>query len=73
MFLKWFPVTPGGTLVTWLPADTAEEAWAKLLEDAKHMPYKGKQGFKDRGYSVVQRDAFLATTAPIHHKFGGLK
>ena len=57
----WFPVTPGGTVVTWLGADTEAQAWDKLLEDAAHMPYKGKEAFKARGYSMRQLPASMAT------------
>ena len=61
---QWVPVTPGGTVCTWLAADTKKEAIANLLEEAKHMPYDGwdkpgKYGFKARGYEIwqVQEDA----------------
>jgi hypothetical protein len=67
---KHYPVTPGGTIVTWLASDTADEAWAKLLADASHMPYKTKAEFKLRGYSVKQMDAALATDKPpMNYKF----
>ncbi len=46
------PVTPAGTLCTWLSASTPEQAWANLLVDAAHMPYCGNEGFKQRGYTV---------------------
>lgn len=50
---NWFiPVTPGGTVVFELKAENEKKAWNKLLKDAAHMPYKGVQGFKDRGYKV---------------------
>ena len=52
--MKFAPVTPGGTLCDWLEADTEKEAWEKLLKDAAHMPYKSKQGFKERGYTVIK-------------------
>ena len=48
----YYPVTPAGTLCDWLQAKTEKEAWDLLLEDAKHMPYKGKEGFRKRGYTV---------------------
>lgn len=47
------PVTPGGTVLFELEADTEDKAWSNLLEDAAHMPYKGKKGFIERGYEVV--------------------
>jgi hypothetical protein len=52
MTKKYIPVTPAGTLCDWLASKTEDEAWAKLLKDAVHMPYKGIDGFKKRGYMV---------------------
>lgn len=46
------PVTPGGTVCDWLEADTEEQAWENLLKEASHMPYKTKENFKLRGYTV---------------------
>lgn len=65
----WFPVTPGGTVVTWLPADTESGAWARLLEDAAHMPYKGREGFEARGYHVMYLPAKMATAPPANYGF----
>ena len=48
------PITPGGTACVWLKSKTEAEAWAKLLKDAAHMPYKGIEGFKARGYTVEE-------------------
>lgn len=48
----YIPVTPGGTVLDWLASDTEEAAWAALLKDAAHMPYRGKEGFQRRGYTV---------------------
>ena len=50
----FIPETPGGTLCDWLASNTEDEAWEKLLEDASHMPYDGKQGFIERGYKVEE-------------------
>ena len=50
--MTYIPVTPGGTVCIWLESDTEDEAWEKLMKDASHMPYKNKDGFIDRGYSV---------------------
>jgi hypothetical protein len=50
--------------VTWLPGETKDEAWSKLLHDAAHMPYKGKHEFMHRGYSVRQLPASRVTTRP---------
>lgn len=46
------PVTPAGTYVMHLQSDTEEEAIAKLLKDAAHMPYNGWKEFQDRGYTI---------------------
>lgn len=48
----WIPETPAGSMLAHLEADTEDQAWLNLLEDAKHMPYDGIQGFKERGYKV---------------------
>jgi hypothetical protein len=48
------PVTPGGTVITWLASKTREEAIAKLLEDAKHMPYGSWEAFAERGYTIEE-------------------
>lgn len=48
------PCTPAGTPCTWLASDTEDEAWAALLKDAAHMPYSGKDGFIERGYTVEE-------------------
>jgi len=50
----WIPETPAGSLLSHLEADTEDQAWANLLEDASHMPYDGKEGFKQRGYKVEE-------------------
>jgi hypothetical protein len=52
--MSFMPITPGGTVCTWLESDTEDEAWEKLLVDASHMPYDGKQGFIERGYEVCE-------------------
>lgn len=50
--ITYMPVTPGGTVCDWLEADTEEQAWENLLKEASHMPYKTKENFKLRGYTV---------------------
>ena len=52
--MSWVPVTPGGSILMHLESNTKEEAWKKLLIDAAHMPYDGKQGFINRGYTVKE-------------------
>lgn len=54
--MSFVPCTPAGTPCTWLASNTEQEAWEKLLKDAAHMPYRGKKGFQDRGYTVVEMD-----------------
>ena len=50
----WVPITPGGTVCVWLAKPTEQEAINALLHEASHMPYDGWEGFKERGYEVVQ-------------------
>jgi hypothetical protein len=50
----YVPCTPAGTPLIELAAATEEAAWARLLQDAAHMPYKGKEGFQQRGYTVEE-------------------
>lgn len=50
--IYYYPVTPAGTLLTDLGATTEEQAWENLLSQAAHMPYKGIDGFKLRGYTI---------------------
>lgn len=52
----YYPITPGGTICTWLGSDSEDEAWQKLLKDAAHMPYRGIEGFQQRGYTVERFD-----------------
>jgi len=51
---QFIPITPAGTPCIWLASRTEQEAWEKLLIHASHMPYDGKQGFKERGYTVEE-------------------
>ena len=48
----YVPATPAGTPLPHLKARTEEQAWSNLLRDAAHMPYRGVEGFKKRGYTV---------------------
>lgn len=54
---KFVPCTPGGSMCFHLESNTEAAAWKKLLKDAAHMPYKTKENFIKRGYSVVRVDA----------------
>ena len=44
--------TPGETLVYESAAKTEQGAWDKLMKAAAHMPYKTKENFIKRGYTV---------------------
>lgn len=50
--MSYLPFTPTGTPLTHLKSKTEDEAWKKLLKDAAHMPYKTKENFIKRGYTV---------------------
>ena len=52
--MSFIPVTPAGTACTDLEAETEKEAWEKLLVAASHMPYKTKENFMKRGYTVEE-------------------
>jgi hypothetical protein len=49
---RWIPSTPAGTPLGHLARKTEDEAWKALLKDAAHMPYKTKENFQKRGYTV---------------------
>lgn len=49
----YIPVTPAGSVLSWLSSATEDRAWAKLLKDAAHMPYNGIEEFKQRGYEII--------------------
>lgn len=50
--VKYVPITLAGTPCTWLERQSEDEAWAALLKDAAHMPYKTKDNLIRRGYTV---------------------
>jgi len=50
----YIPHTPAGTPLVHIEASTEEQAWENLLDDAAHMPYKTKENFIKRGYTVVE-------------------
>lgn len=58
MAKKWIPETPAGTLCDWLARDTEEEAWQALMAEASHMPYRNKQEFIERGYTVEEYEDY---------------
>lgn len=51
---QFVPYTPGGSCLEHLASDTEAGAWANLLQDARHMPYKTQKNFELRGYTVEQ-------------------
>lgn len=55
---KFYPCTPGGTVLTHLARDTEAEAIKALLKDAAHMPYKTWDNFKKRGYEICKGESY---------------
>ena len=51
---RFVPCTPAGTPCVDIAAKTEAQAWKNLLKAAAHMPYKGIEGFKKRGYTVEE-------------------
>ena len=49
---RFVPVTPAGTPCDWLASKTVDEAWQKLMEYASYMPYRTKEDFIKRGYTM---------------------
>ena len=50
----YFPETPAGTVLINLRAKTEQGAWDKLMHEARHMPYRNKTEFIERGYKVLK-------------------
>lgn len=50
---RFVPFTPAGSMLAHLEADSEEQAWDNLMEDAAHMPYPDKDAFINRGYEVL--------------------
>jgi len=50
----YVPFTPSGSMLAHLESKTEEAAWNKLMRDASHMPYKTKENFIKRGYTVEE-------------------
>ena len=63
--MSFIPVTPGGTLVVGLAADTYHEAKKRLMHDAAHMPYPNWKAFKKRGYVIEEWSEIEAENPPI--------
>lgn len=51
---RFIPVSPGETPLFDLEASTEEAAWEKLMKAAAHMPYRTKEHFEKRGYTVCE-------------------
>jgi hypothetical protein len=54
----FIPITPGDTPLTHLAAKTEQGAWDKLMREASHMPYQGRAGFEERGYTVEEWEGY---------------
>jgi hypothetical protein len=62
--MSFVPVTPAGSILYGLAADTFEEAKRRLLKDAAHMPYVGWKAFKARGYTIENYPTVPAKNPP---------
>lgn len=52
--MSWFfPITPAGTVLATLKANTEEQAWANLLRDVGEL-YPSREELERRGYTVEQ-------------------
>jgi len=49
--VRYVPITPGGTVCTWLISKSEEKAIEKLLEDSRYL-YGDWQGYQRRGYTI---------------------
>jgi len=58
--MAYVPITPAGTPLVNLSARTEAVAWEALLDEASHMPYQGRAGFEERGYTVERWVGFEA-------------
>ena len=58
-------MTPAGTLVVGLAADTRDEAIRRLLHDAAHMPYGTWENFQRRGYTIENVPQIAAENPPL--------
>lgn len=48
--MMWVPCTPGGTPLGHLGSTSEDEAWRKLMRDARLYPTR--EGYIQRGYTV---------------------
>lgn len=68
--MSFIPVTPAGTLVVGLAAETREEAISRLLFDASHMPYRNWKAFQRRGYTIEEVPEIDAEYPPSWAGYG---
>lgn len=59
----YIPCTPGGTICTWLAADTEADAWSNLIEDMGGGVAAPEiiEGLVERGYEVARADGIAAS------------
>lgn len=62
--MSFIPVTPAGTLLVGLAADSEAQARERLIRDARHMSYRSWAEFLQRGYTVVERADIAAQDPP---------
>jgi hypothetical protein len=62
--MSFVPVTPAGTPLTGLAANTFKEAKRRLLKDASYMPYEGWEEFEARGYTIENCPTVPAQNPP---------
>ncbi len=68
--MSFIPVTPAGTVIVGLAADTRQEAINRLLHDAAHMPYGAWKNFKKRGYTIKEVPEIDAENPPSWCGYG---
>lgn len=66
----YVPSTPAGSFLIEHESATEEEAWKKLLEATRHMPYRTVQDLKDRGYTVDAARPVRRPLRPGSRKLG---
>jgi hypothetical protein len=49
--MMFYPISPGGTVLAHIAADTEEKAWANLLRETEGL-YKDREALEERGYIV---------------------
>lgn len=69
--MSFIPITPAGTPLTGLAADTLQEAMTRVMKDAAHMPYRTWEHFLRRGYSIEEWPHHPAKNPPCWYGSGG--